>query len=84
MNVCIKGGIMKKTKNRMSSKDGRGNKSNCRPNSIPLNVLKFYERCFYDQMKIFFKGTFSIDPSDFPKSFNFQHAPTAIIGKNDA
>lgn len=34
--------------------------------------------------KSFFKGIFSIDPSDFPKSFNFQHAPTAIIGKNEA
>ena len=54
-------------------KKDRNNVGNYRPVSILPNLLKVYERCFYNQMYKYFNHIFSKWQCGFCKSFSTQH-----------
>ena len=56
-------------------KDGRTDKSNCRPISVLSDVSKIYERSLYNQLYDYFdKNIFSKYHCGFRKGFSTQHA----------
>ena len=64
LNKCIKDGeYVEDFKNAevrpLYQKDGREEKSKCRPVSILSNVSKIYERCLYDHIYDFIENRFA-------------------------
>ena len=86
LNKCIKDGEhiedFKKVEVRpLYKKDGRKEKSNCRPVSIFSNVSKVYESCLYDQIYDFFENKFSKYQCRIRKGFNTQDALLSMVEK---
>ena len=64
-----------------TKKDGRKEKRNYRPVSIPSNVSKVYERCLYYQIYDLFENKFSRYQCRFRKGFNTQKALLSMVEK---
>ena len=51
----------------------KNSKDNCRPVSILYNISKIYERCFYDQIQVFFNSILSKYQCGLQRGYNAQH-----------
>ena len=56
-------------------------KDNYRPVGILRNISKIYERCFYDQIQVFFDSILSKYQCGFPRGYNAQHCLITLVEK---